>query len=236
MARKTYHAHEASNVLATVPSEPEVIAVFPELSSTVITYQQDIRLRRGDTLDIHVQVQNDEDPPEEYPIGDSVLRFGVKQGYGDTESDGVVLGNEAALILKRSYDPAEIKINGSQAIVYLKKADTAGLSFSPVVWDLEMTKPVGELLPPAGATVMLMANSAMVRAVGFEWPDIGIQVGDLFKAQGHLVVVNRLVGRLDIEVDYQNWASDSAAAFQAWRANVKTIAGGTFRLFGDVVM
>lgn len=210
--------------------------MFPELSSTVITHQQDIELRRGDTADIHVQVQNDEDPPEEYPIGTSVLRWAAKQGYGDTESDGVTLGNEAALIFKRSYDSSEIKINGSQAIVYLKKADTAALSFSPVVWDLEMTKPIEELIPSPGTSARLLANSAVVRANGFNWSDLGIQVGDLFKAQGHMVVVNRLIGHLDIEVDYQNWTSDSAAPFQAWRANVKTIAGGTFRLRGDVVM
>jgi len=210
--------------------------VFPELSSTIITHEQDIRLRRGDTADIHVQVQNDEDPPEEYPIGGCVLRFGVKQGYGDTETDGVTLGNEAALILKRSYDPKEIKINGSHATIYLKKADTAGLSFSPVVWDLELTKPVELLAQPPGVSVRLLANSAIVRANGFVWSDIGIQAGDLFKAQDHLVVVNRLIGYLDIEVDYQKWTSNPVAGFEAQRANVKTIAGGTFRLLGDVVM
>lgn len=239
MARHPHYAHGTSNVLATVPSDPQVIAVFPVLSSTVITHQQDIRLRRGDTLDIQVQVQNDEDPPLEFNVGGCVLRWAAKQGFGETERRDLILGNDTALILKRSYNPAEIQTVNSgkgQAVIHLKKADTAGLSASPTVWDLELTKPVGEFAIPEGATVALLANSKLVRANNFSWNDLGVTAGDLFKAQGLLVIVSRFVSAMVIEVDYQGWASDSYAAFQAWRGNVKTVAGGTFKVSGDVVL
>jgi hypothetical protein len=238
MARKPYYALGASNVLGTVPSEPEVTAVFPELSSTIIPHQQDILMRRGDSADIAVQIQNDYDPPEEYNATGSVLRWAAKQGFGETESVGITLGNEAAIIMKRSYDPLEIKMVNSakgQAVIFLRKADTANLSLSPTVWDLEMTKPMEELIPPSGSSVRLLANSAIVRANGFSWVDLGIQAGDLFRTQNLTVVVNRVIGTLDIEADYQNWSSDSMASFQGWRGNAKTVAGGTFRLLGDVV-
>lgn len=239
MARKTYYAHGASNVLAIVPSDPEVIAVFPELSSTVLPHHQDIRLRRGDTLDIQVQFQNDEEPAEEFNIGGCVLRWAAKQGFGETEREDLILGNDAALITKRSYDPTEIKIVNSskgQAVVYLKKIDTADLSASPTVWDLELTKPNGELTPPAGATVGLTAGSALVRANGFTWNTLGIQAGDLFKTQNLLVVVTRYISTSTIEVDYRNWTASPFGTFQTWRGNVKTVAGGTFRVTGDVII
>jgi hypothetical protein len=239
MARHPHYAHGTSNVLATVPSDPEVIAVFPELSSTIIPHQQDIRLRRGDTLDIQVQVQNDEDPPQEFNIGGCVLRWAAKQGFGETERRDLILGNDAALIVKRSYNPAEIKTVNSgkgQAIIHLKKADTAGLSASPTVWDLELTKPIEEFVPPTGASVALLLNSRLVRANNFSWVDLGVAAGDLFKAQNLLVLVTRFVSSMVIEVDYQGWSSDSYAPFQAWRGNVKTVAGGTFRVTGDVII
>lgn len=239
MARHAHHAHGTSNVLATVPADPEVIAVFPELSSTVITHSQDIWLRRGDTLDIHVQVQNDEDPAEEYNIGNSILRWAAKQGFGETERRDLILGNDAALILKRSYNPAEIEFTNSakgQAIIHLKRADTAGLSSSPTVWDLELAKANGGITVPVGATVALLANSPLVRAVGFQWTDLGVVGGDLFQAQGRLVLVNEAIGPNVISVDFRGWTSDPAATFQVWRGNVKTVAGGTFRVLGDVVL
>lgn len=239
MARKTYNFHGSSNVLATVPSEPEIIAVFPELSSTIITHQQDIRLRRGDTLDIYIQVQNDYDPPEIYNINDCILRWGVKQGFGDTESPGVVVGNEGLLILKKSYNQLEIKLTNpanGQAIVYLNKTDTAELSFSPTVWELEITKPISKLIPPSGTSVRLLANSPVIRANGFRWDTLGIQAGHIIETQGRKILVNQVVSYLDIEADFLDWVSEPNAPFQAWRTNVKTVASGTFQVQSDVII
>ena len=94
-------------ILGVVPSNKEVKAVFPSLSATVIPHSQEIKFRRGDSFDIDVQVQNDQDPPSKVDISRSVVRFGAKQGFGPP--GGPNIGNEGAQILKQSYDSHKSK-------------------------------------------------------------------------------------------------------------------------------
>lgn len=239
-------------VLGVVLSDPEVIAVFPELSSTILPHAQEIRFYRGDDLDIGVQIQNDLDPPDKVAISDSVLRFAAKIGAGGVPTslrNRVVLGNEAALIVKRSYDPEEIEIvsdTNGQVIVHVRREDTWDLPLVAASWDLEITKPVSDIALPSGS-VLLSAGSdiAMSTTPSLDWTALRIRPGDLFQAQGRTVLVRAVLSAQHLQVDWSDWTagilptsgspppcSDAVCMF---RGRTKTVAFGPFVPLGDVV-
>ena len=221
--------------------------MFPSLSATAIPHDREIRFRRGDSLDIPVQIQDDGDPPEYEPIGGGVLRWAAKIGYGVTEREGVVVGNDGALILKRSYDPKEIEFTQSasgRAIIHVRRADTMNLPLVPAVWDLELTKSASVIDVPSGATVQLVKGSPSVLANGLDFRAMEVMPGDLFAAQGYTVLVTKVTSPIHMEVDFTDWetgsvpasAPGSAPEFCMFVGKVKTVASGPFVVEGDVIL
>lgn len=218
--------------------------MFPVLSSTVIPHAQEIRLRRSDSLSIKVQIQDDKDPPDRVLVDGSVIRWAAKQGYGIGERPGIQLDNEAALIVKRSYDASEIEVLGNgQAIIKLHRADTHLLPLSPAIWDLEVAKPIEDVGLPTGAEIQVQAGSDTVMARNFDWTKLGVVQGDLFAAQGRLVLVLEVISAAHLRVDWTAWtaavvpasAANCADEFCLTRSNIKTVASGPFVVEGDVV-
>lgn len=239
MAREHHYSHAAPlGILGTYATNPEVIGVFPELASTVIPHAQEVRVRRGDDLDLDFQLQNDKDPPDVVTADLGVIRWAAKQGFGVTERDGVVIGNEGALIFKRSSDPAQISLaGGGKGTVMIRREDTLGLPLSPAVWDLEVTKGGTEVALPTGAQAQLVANLDMVLAQNFTWPE-EILVGDIFEAQGRRVLVTQRVSPTYIRVDWKDWQAQllPAGSFSIRRGVTKTVASGPFIVEGDVTL
>lgn len=248
MAREAHLFHGVPGILGTWPSNPEIIGVFPELSATIVPHSQEIRLRRGDAVDIEIQVQDDLDPPNGFGLSGAVMRWAAKKGFGETERPGVVVTNDGASIIKRSHDPLEIDFTrdtNGQAILHLRREDTFELPLSPSIWDLEVTKAVEEITPTAGSTVRLTKGSAVVFANGFSWKDLMIMGGDIFFAQGKRVLVLKRLSDITIEVDHSDWENEAAIPAEApgcdpefclFRGMTKTVAAGPFVVEGDVVL
>lgn len=240
-----YYSHSSpTGVLGVYPSDPEVIGVYPELSSTILPHAQEVKMRRGDDLDLRFQVQNDYDPPDQVLISGAVVRWAAKQGYGVGERDGLFIGNEGALILKSSYSPREISLDGSgRGTIHVTRADSMNLPLSPAVWDLELTMPKGDIDVPSNASIQLTAGTSIVTAINFTWPDI-ILPGDIFEAQGKRVLVIKRVSPVHLKVDYSAWntmvvpasAPGYADEFCLSQGSTKTIASGPFVVVGDVVI
>lgn len=245
MARFRHYGHPGPiGVLGVYPSDPEVIGVYPELSSTILPHAQEVRMRRGDDLDLKFQVQNDYDPPDQVLIGEAIVRWAAKQGYGIGERAGLFIGNEGALLIKRSYEPREISIEGSgRGVVHVTRAESMKLPLSPAIWDLEVTMPKGEIEVPTTATVQLTAGTGIVTAINFTWPDT-ILAGDIFTTQGKRVLVISRVSPVHLKVDYSAWTTTTVPAsapgcadeFCLSQGSTKTIASGPFVVEGDVVI
>ena len=215
--------------------------MYPELSATVIPIAQELRLHRGDAVDVNVQVQDDKDPPDHVSLAGGVLRWAAKLGFGQTEREGVVVGNEGALILKRSYDPREIEFtsdSNGQAIVHLRREDTRRLPLSQAAWDLEFTRPVGGIEIPSGASVYLVSGSPTAIASGLNWETLQIMPGDLFTAQGKTVLVLTVPSAVHLELDFSGWNTGSLpnSGFRISAGQTKTLASGPFIVDGDVVL
>ncbi len=230
----------SSGVLAVYGSDVEVIAVFPELSSTILPHGQEIRFYRGDDLDLQVQLQNENDPPDPLSLTNSVVRFAAKQGYGNVPTslrNRVVLGNEAALIVKRSSDPEQIEITDAsrgRAVVHLVRDDSWSLPTAPACWDLEVTRPTGDIVLPGGAQVQFVPSSDVVFGMGLDWVALKIRGGDIFEAQGRLVLVREVISSMHLRLDWFDWTSGYATPVLR-RGRTKTVASGAFVLMGDVV-
>lgn len=238
MAREEHFSHRIPGILGVFCSTPEIVGVFPELSATSIPHAQEIRVRRGDSMEIPVQVQDDEDPPDPVNIDSGVVRWAAKQGFGQTEREGVTVGNEGALIIKRSYDSDEIELAGSgRAIIHVEQEDTFELPLSPAIWDLEITLP-GDQIPVADdARIQLIAGSDIVLSVGgVNWETLGARSGDILTVQGRRVLVRGRISPAHLRVDFSGWDTSLTEPFSLSRGRVKTVASGPFVVEGDVVV
>lgn len=239
MARRTYHSIGTPGILGVYPSDPEVVGVFPSMSSTVEPIGQKIRIVRGDSIDIKVQIQDEQDPPDKVMIGDTVLGFAVKQGYGINSDKRHVLGNEGANIVKRSYDDQEIEVvnaaNG-QAIIHLRREDTRPLPLLPHLWDLQLTKAKHELVWPSSASVQLTKGSDVIYSPQNLWEDLKIRSGDLIEVQDRLVLIRSVLNGAQLQVDYSDWQNESSATPRVWEASSRTVASGPFEVMGDIIV
>lgn len=227
----------AVGILGVVPSNAEVVGVFPSLSATVIPHAQEIKFRRGDSFDIDVQVQNDADPPSRIDIARSILRFGVKQGFGQNYS-GSTIGNEGAQLIKRSSNPAEIELinelNG-QARIKIKKADTINHPLGLLNWDLELTAPVEHLADQPG-TLIVVAGQGVIQGVGTDFITAGIAMGDIVHVQGRYVMITEVYTATSMMVDFTDWTTEQNLEYNLYRGHSKTIASGHWNCVGDVII
>lgn len=230
-------------VLGVVPTDPEVIAVFPELSSTVLPHAQEIRFFRGDSLDIGIQVQDDRDPADPVSLSNCLLRFAAKQGHGGVPSslrNKVVLGNEAAMVLKSSSDSDQIEIVSEvsgQAIVHLYREDTHLLPTGSAVWDLELVRPREAVTLPAGNVLFTSGADVVLSTIpSLDWTTLGLRSGDLFLAQGRTAVVAAVLSSQHLQLDWADWTSAvvPTSEISVYRARTKTVAYGAFVVLGDV--
>lgn len=240
MVRRQPHLSHPTpvGILGTFSSDPEVIGVYPELSSTILPHAQEIHCRRGDDLDIGFQIQNDKDPPDPVTIDDAVVRFAAKQGYGETERDGLKVGNEGALIVLRSSDPAQVELTGNgRGILHLTRESTFDFPLVPAVWDLEITKPGSVIELPADAELTTLANYDILTARAFVWPTT-IRPGDILTLQGRKVLVIKLISPVHLQVDWSDWSGgiQPAGSFSLTRGKTKSVATGPFIIEGDVVL
>lgn len=233
-----------TGVLGVLMSDPEVTAVYPELSATIQPHSQEIRFYRGDDLDLPVQVQNDGDPPDAVDITDSVMRFVAKQGFGLSPKSAplsTTLGNDFALVVKTSSDPDQIEMDPSRgrAIVHLRREDTFDLPLVPAVWDLELIRPRAEISLPESSMVQVSAGNDMVFGLsGIDWTALKIRRGDLIKLQGRVVPVIEVISQVHLRVQFSNWTPAYIPRNQVVlrRGQTKTIAFGAFIVMGDVTM
>ena len=237
-------------VLGVVSSDPEVIAVYPSLSSTVLPHSQEIRLFRGDSCDLAVQIQDDGDPANTVMISNTILRFAAKQGHGGVPSslrNKVILGNEAALILKTSYDPEQIEVTNEttgRALIHLLREDTHLLPVGTAAWDLEITKATDSIDLPSGQ-VLFSGNSDVVMSItpALDWTALRLRPGDIFCAQGMTVLILEILSSQHMRVDWSGWTPGTVATEASpcldtvciYRGSTKTVAYGTLVILGDVV-
>lgn len=224
-------------ILGVYPSSLEVSAVFPSLSATVIPHAQEIVFKRGDSFNIDVQVQDDQDPPSNVSIDRSVIRFAAKQGYFGITSTARTIGNEGAQILKRSYDAAEIEIidaaNG-KARIKIKKINTINHPLVPLVWDIEATLPVEHLSEQPG-TVTVQAGDQIVMGIGTDFEASGVGLGDIIHVEGRYVMILEVPHPGAMKVDFTEWTGGAGLSYNLYLGMSRTIASGEWTCLGDVV-
>lgn len=207
--------------------------MFPTISSTIIPHMQQIKFHRGDSFDIKVQIQDDGDPASVVGVYGAVLRFASKLGYG-TPQNGPFVGNEGAFITKRSYTSDQIEmVNPSQGrvIIKIQRGDTIDHPLIPMVWDLEITVPVGEI--PALGKVITVPGDFIVHgiATGFD----GVVPGDIITVEGiDVMVMENLSSAL--RTDFDGWRGGIAIPYSLHRGNTRTVASGNWTCVGDVMI
>ena len=219
-----------TGILATKPSDPEVFAVFPAINAVTLVFDQELRIRRGDTYEIPIQVQDDDQDcgPSAVDLSRAALRFAVKQGNH--------LPDDLAMLTKRSWSPREIEIvhpaSNGQAILRLRRSDTRELPLVPAVWDLEMLLAT-ELLESVGV-VSTTAGSSTITGTGTSFLS-AVEPGDIIDVSGLLVLITDVVSDTEIRVDWSAWATDSGIEHRLYRGVIKTVAGGSFVVMGDTI-
>lgn len=225
-------------ILGVVPSPLEVIGVFPSLSATVMPHRQEIKFRRGDSFDLDVQVQNDQDPPSMVDISRSVMRFGAKQGYGVAYTPlSIAVGNEGLQVYKSSALASEIEyINATsgQARIKIRKSDTYDHPLGVMAWDIELTQAV-EHLGGAG-TLLVVSGQQVVQGIGTDFLAAGVGLGDIIHVDGLYLMILQVLSATSMIVDYTGWTTGSGLEYNLYRGSSKTIASGPWNCVGDVVI
>lgn len=211
--------------------DPEIVAVFPTLSASVQAHAQEIRFRRGDAFALRVQVQDDQDPPDQVGIDGCFARFAVKQGYGQTDAYRSFLGNEAATVFKTSAVPRDILLgSGGRLTVFIDSGDTRDHPMVPFVWSLEITRRAAEIDVPG--TVTVVSGQKQIPATD---PQLdAIRVGDLLEIQGTRVRVAEI--RPDHFVtDHDGWTTALFEPWRAWRGDSRVVASGPWVAEGSTL-
>jgi hypothetical protein len=224
-------------ILGVVPSPVEVTAVFPELSFTVMPHSQEIRFRRGDSFNIDVQVQDDQDPPSNVSIARSVLRFAARQQYAPSPQPSTRNRNLGATILKTSYDSNEIEFiseNNGQARIYIKKSDTISHPSVMMHWDIELTKPIEHLTDQPG-TVRVQYGDPIVAGLLTDFPT-SIGLGDIIHVQNRYVMIIQRIDNRTLKVDYKDWTNEQNMSYNLYLAQSKTIASGKWNCLTDIIV
>jgi len=226
-------------LLGVVPSPVEVIGVFPSLSATVMPHRQEVKFRRGDSFDLDLQVQNDQDPPSRVDISRSVIRFGAKQGYGMTyTSVSLAVGNEGLQIFKSSALPSEIELvneTSGQARIKIRKSDTVNHPLGQMYWDIELTQAVEHILGTTG-TVTVVEGQQVVQGVGTDFLAAGVGLGDIIHVDGRYLMILEVLSATAMTVDFTGWSTGSGLDYNLYRGSSKTIASGPWNCVGDVVI
>lgn len=236
-ARSTSLGTTQAGILGVFPQEPEIVGVFPKLSATFLPHAQDITFHRGDSFDIPILVQDDQDPPDPQPLDGAVLRWAAKQTLA---SESIPPSDVGLLIRKSSYDPSEIELTNptnGRAVLKLRREDTADLPQAEACWDLEVTVPTEELDVPAAAFVTTVSQSPTVMVTGLNVYALGLTRGDILATFGSTqrrVLIKKVLSPSMVETDFTGWAAETGVEFCLFRASTRTVASGRFRALLDV--
>ena len=231
-----------AGILGVFPFEPEIIGVYPSLSASFLPHKQEISFRRGDSLDIPIQIQDDQDPADPVMISGGVLRWAAKQNAMAEPSPAD--SNVALLLMKTSYDGGIELTNDTngQAILHIYPDDTRAFPYISACWDLEVTKPVEELLSAASCvgnpqpTASVIAGSPVVTVTGFDLTTLNLRRGDIIDVQGRDVIITKALSASMVETDFSAWDSESGMDFVISRGKTKTVASGPFTLILDITV
>lgn len=212
--------------------------MYPELSSTILPYSQEIRFHRGDSFTFHVSTQNDAQPPSTVDISRSVIRFAARQDFASYTYVNPSDWNDSAVILKKSYSPNQIEvtneING-KFDVKIKRADTIFHPLTRMGWDVEITRPIEHLTNQPG-TVSVMPGSQYVIGLGTDFTTAGLELGDIIHVQGLHVLVTNVLDERTAEVDFTDWTDESGLSYNLYKGETRTVAGGPWNCIGDRVI
>ena len=222
-------------ILAKYPSDPEVKAVFPTLSSTLIPHSQEVRFYRGDSFDIAVQVQDDHNPPEKLSIARAVMKFAAKLSLGVTPGSQIILADEASTVIKRSSDTEEItfanEVNG-QALIHIQRDDTIDHPFQGgMTWDVQLTLPTSHVEEMTG-TISTQDGTKVIMGSGTNFGLL--RAGDILHVEGKHVLITRVIDDRALEVDCTSWEGGSGLDYNAYHGRTRTVASGPWECVGDV--
>lgn len=225
-------------ILGVVPSAMEVTGVFPSLSATVMPHKQEVKFRRGDSFDLDVQVQDDQDPPSQVDISRSVMRFGAKQGYGVAFTPvSLAVGNEGLQVSKSSALVSEIEYvneTSGQARIKVRKSDTYNHPLGVLAWDIELTQAVEHL--GGDGTLLVVNGQQVVQGVGTDFLAAGVGLGDLVHVEGRYLMILEVHTATSMTVDFTSWVTGGGLEYNLYRGSSKTIASGPWNCVGDVVI
>ncbi len=246
MTRRNPRARSSSlgtlqaGILGVLPFDPEIIGVYPSISASFLPHKQEISFHRGDTLNIPIQIQDDQDPPDPVMISGGVLRWSAKQNGPALPADN----NVALLIKKTSYDGGIELTNeaNGQAILHVYPEDTRSFPVVAACWDLEVTQAVEELLVASGCdtvpapTASVTVGTPVVTVSGYDLMSLGLRWGDIIDVQGRCVLVKEVLSSSMVETDFDGWTSESDMDFVIARGETKTVASGPFSLILDITI
>lgn len=195
----------------------------------------DITLIRGDSKTESLQIFDAATPPVVVNLtAPVVLKASFKE---DVEDDNV-----DAVILKRSYDVAEIEVTDAatgKVSLKLRKADTFDKEPGCYPWDLELTRAGSSIVAALVGTVTVAADSGALVGVGTKFTKL--HVGDLLQltsgdpANAKPVTLTGITDDTHAATDYTGWTAASGLTIAvAAEGDVKTPVGGTLTLKRDV--
>lgn len=217
---------------------------MPITDSETVDGELTITMVRGDTDDVLVTVTDDADPPVAYDLSKAadgtanrpaVIRFAVKESPDDES-------NAEALILKSSRASAEIEVLAQtgatlgQCRLYLDKPDTEEADPGTYRWDMEVTRQ-GAIRTGAG-TYAVTAGSKVVTGTGTAFTSA--KKGDVLNPLGALnvgrpAIITKVTSNTSMEVDVDDYATESGEDLEIRRGKSKTSVRGDFVLQSGVV-
>lgn len=193
----------------------------------------DLTLVRGDAAQYDLTILNSQGSPVD--LTGAVVKFGVKKYLSDP--------NSSAIVLKRSYDDAEVEITAAasgRCSVYVLPEDTIPKTPGTLQWEVEVTRQ-GAAVTGTG-TLAVTANSGVVACTGVNMALI--KPGQVIVPAGTGPENNIPVTVVSVDeagntftTDYTGWTTQGGITFSAKRGDRHTPDGlsGTFFLVADVV-
>jgi hypothetical protein len=193
-----------------------------------------ITVPRGDSRHIYLHI--DEADGTNADLAEGVLRFAVKKATKES--------NDAAAILKTSYDADQIRLGDpGDAVIHVRIHDTISMVPRDYLWDVDFTRKArskaGVVYDPVTAvgTLTLTAGSETIQVAGADMTLF--RVGQVLEPAGQTRVV---ITAVDVEAStitcagFSGWTSDTVA-FELFHGERVTPPGlrGKFVVEADVV-
>lgn len=187
-----------------------------------------VLIRRNSRRYRFTVTDNAQNPPVPVNLTDSIVKFAVKKKTTQT--------NLGATILKTSYDPAQIVMTDPVAGIFtvvIAIEDTSDDCLGSFVWDANVTRRDG--VSTNTGTMDFTASSESILCTGVDFD--ALQVGDIVVPAGAntspFTVISVDEASNTITTDRTDFATETGAAFVAYRGKRDTVASGTFTITAD---